>query len=88
MLWRALWGVGVEEGAIRGSSEECYSNANGNQGSVHFILVLEVLSREFRESTPSELLYGADDLVVMADSLELEECVAKLKPWKSEMERK
>ena len=49
-----------------------------------FILVLEALSREFRTGVPWELLY-ADDLAVIADSLE--ECIAKLKAWKSGMER-
>ena len=48
------------------------------------IMVLEALSREFRTGTPWELLY-ADDLVIMADSLE--ECIAKLKDWKRGMEK-
>ena len=60
-----------------------------HQGSVLspllFIMVLEALSREFRTGTPWELLY-ADDLVIIADSLE--ECVAKLKVWKRGMESK
>ena len=60
-----------------------------NQGSVlsplFFILVLEALSRKFRTGVPRELLY-ADDLVVMADSLE--ECIAKLKACKEGMEHK
>ena len=59
------------------------------QGSVLspllFIHVLEALSRQFRTSVPWELLY-ADDLVVMADSLE--ECIARLKVWKEGMEGK
>ena len=50
-----------------------------------FILVLEALSREFRTGVPWELLY-ADDLVIMADSLE--ECIARLKVWKAGMEQK
>ena len=53
------------------------------QGSVLspllFILVLEALSREFRTGVPWELLY-ADDLVVIADSLE--ECISKLRSGK------
>ena len=53
-----------------------------HQGSVLspllFILVLEALSRQFRTGVPWELLY-ADDLAVMADSLE--ECIARLKVW-------
>ena len=60
-----------------------------HQGSVLspllFILVLEALSREFRTGVPWELLY-ADDLVVIADSLE--ECVTKLRAWKAGMESK
>ena len=47
--------------------------------------VLEALSRQFRTGVPWELLY-ADDLAVMADSLE--ECIARLKVWKEGMERK
>ena len=39
----------------------------------------------FRNCVPWELLY-ADDLAVMADSLE--ECIARLKVWKEGMERK
>ena len=60
-----------------------------HQGSVLspllFIIVLEALSREFRTGVPWELLY-ADDLVVIADSLE--ECIAKLRMWKRGMEEK
>ena len=60
-----------------------------HQGSVLspllLILVLEALSRQFRTSVPWELLY-ADDLAVMADSLE--ECIARLKVYKEGMERK
>ena len=45
-----------------------------HQGSVLssllFIIVLEALSREFKEGLPMELLY-ADDLVLMAESEEL-----------------
>ena len=59
------------------------------QGSVLspllFILVLEALSHQFHTGVPWELLY-ADDLAVMADSLE--ECIARLKVWKEGMERK
>ena len=60
-----------------------------HQGSVLspllFILVLEALSREFRTGVPWELLY-ADDLVVIAESLE--ECISKLRVWKAGMESK
>ena len=59
------------------------------QGSVLspllFILVLEALLGHLRTGVPWELLY-ADDLTVMADSLE--ECIARLKVWKEGMERK
>ena len=50
-----------------------------------FILVLEALLRQFSTGVPWELLY-ADDLAVMADSLE--ECIAMLKVCKEGMERK
>lgn len=70
-------------------SEEFGVEVGVHQGSVLspllFIIVLEALSREFRTGVPWELLY-ADDLVVIADSLE--ECIAKLKVWKSAMEAK
>ena len=55
-----------------------------HQGSVLspllFIIVLEALSCEFRAGVPWEDLY-ADDLVIIADSLE--ECVRRLLIWKS-----
>jgi hypothetical protein len=47
--------------------------------------MLEAMSREFRTGVPWELLY-ADDLAMMADSLE--ECVTKLETWKDCMETK
>ena len=60
-----------------------------HQGSVLrsllFIIVLEALSREFRASVSWEDLY-ADDLVIIADSLE--ECVRRLLIWKETMEKK
>ena len=60
-----------------------------HQGSVLspllFIIVLEALSREFRTSSPWELLY-ADDLVIIATSLQ--ELLQKLEHWKNEMEAK
>ena len=40
---------------------------------------------QFRTGVPWELLY-ADDLVVIADSLE--ECISKLRVWKAGMESK
>jgi hypothetical protein len=70
-------------------SEEFDVRVGVHQGSVLspllFILVLEALLREFRTGTPWELLY-ADDLVIMADSLET--CSRKLKVWKAAMEMK
>ena len=60
-----------------------------HQGSVlsplPFIFVLEALSREFRAGVSWEDLY-ADDLVIIADSLE--ECVRRLLIWKEAMEKK
>ena len=47
--------------------------------------MLEALSREFRAGIPWEDLY-ADDLVIIADSLE--ECVRRLLIWKEAMEKK
>ena len=70
-------------------SEEFGVGVGVHQGSVLspllFILVLEALSKGFRTGVPLELLY-ADDLVVIADSLE--ECLARLKAWKDGMECK
>ena len=60
-----------------------------HQGSVLspllFIIVLEALSLEFRAGVPLEDLY-ADDLVIIADSLE--ECVMRLLIWKEATEKK
>ena len=60
-----------------------------HQGSVLspllFIIVMEALSREFRTGCPWELLY-ADDLVIVADSIE--ELLAKLGTWKRAIEGK
>ena len=59
------------------------------QGSVLspllFIIVLEALSREFRTSCLSELLY-ADDLLLIAETLDL--LMEKLKLSKDSMENK
>ena len=70
-------------------SEEFEVKVGVYQGSVLspllFILVLEALSREFRTGVPWELLY-ADDLVIMADSLD--ECIARFKVCKAGMEQK
>ena len=50
-----------------------------------FIIVLEVLSGEFRSGLPWEYLY-ADDLVIITKSLE--ECIRRLLTWKEAMEEK
>ena len=72
-----------------GLSEEFEVKVNVRQGSVPspllFIIVVEALSREFRAGVPWEDLY-ADDLVIIADSLE--ECLRKLLIRKEGMERK
>ena len=64
-------------------------NVGVHQGSVLspllFILVMEALSREFRTGVPWELLY-ADDLVIVAETLEL--CIEKYKAWKLALENK
>ena len=72
-----------------GYSEEFEVKVGVHQGSVLspllFIIVLEALSREFRSGVPWEDLY-ADDLVIMAESLE--KCVRRLLTWKEAMEKK
>ena len=72
-----------------GFSKEFEVKVRVHQGSVLspllFIIVLEALSREFRAGVPWEDLY-ADDLVIIADSLE--ECVRRLLIWKKAMEKK
>ena len=73
-----------------GYSEEFKVKVGGvHQGSVLslllFVIVLEVLSLEFRSGVPWENLY-ADDLVIIAEWLE--ECVRRLFTWKEAMEKK
>ena len=72
-----------------GFSKEFEVKVGVHQGSVLspllFIIVLEALSREFRAGVPWEDLY-ADDLVIIADSLE--ERVRRLLIWKESMEKK
>ena len=72
-----------------GFSKEFEVKGRVHQGSVLspllFIIVLEALSHEFRAGVPWEDLY-ADDLVIIADSLE--ECVRRLLIWKEAMEKK
>ena len=65
-----VWGEG------RGSTRDPYS-VHGTQ-SLLFFFVQEALSHEFRAGVPWEDLY-ADDLVIIADSLEA--CVEAL-PWR------
>ena len=50
-----------------------------------FIIVLEALSREFREGLPMKLLY-ADDLVLIAETKEL--LLEKVRNWKKRMKKK
>ena len=52
---------------------------------LHFIIVLEALSREFHSGVPWEDLQ-ANDLVILADTLE--ECVMRLLTWKEAMEER
>ena len=70
-------------------SEEFGPGVGVQQGSVLnpllFILVLEMLSREFCTGMPWELLY-ADDLVLIANTQE--ECISKPKAWMTGMEGK
>ena len=72
-----------------GFSKEFEVKVGVHQGSVLspllFIIVLEALSCEFRAGVPWEDLY-ADDLVIIADSLE--ECVRRLLIWKKAIEKK
>ena len=93
------WAVRVIQGMYTGArcrvrvngqySEEFGVEVGVHQGSVLspllFILVLEALSRELCAGVPLELFY-ADDLAVIADSLE--ECLSRLKGWKDGMESK
>ena len=72
-----------------GFSQECEVKVGVHSGSVLsrllFIIALEALSPEFWAGVPWEDLY-ADDLVIIADSLE--ECVRRLLIWKEAMEKK
>ena len=75
---------------VNGRESKAFSVRMGvHQGSVLspllFIIVLEALSREFREGLPMELLY-ADDLVLVAETEEL--LMEKLCKWKRGMELK
>ena len=70
-------------------SQEFEVKVGVHQGSILspllFIIVLETLSHEFQAGVPWEDLY-ADDLVIIADSLE--ECIRRLLIWKEAMEKK
>ena len=70
-------------------SEEFEVGVGVHQGSVLspllFIIVLEALSRDFRVGVPWELFF-ADDLVIIATSLE--GCVERVKAWKEGLESK
>ena len=72
-----------------GFSQEFEVKVKVQQGSVLspllFIIELEALSCEFQAGVPWGDLY-ADDLVIIADSLE--ECVRRLLIWKEAMEKK
>ena len=75
---------------VNGRESKAFSVRVGvHQGSVLspllFIIVLEALSREFKEGLPMELLY-ADDLVLVAETEEL--LMEKLRKWKKGMELK
>ena len=73
----------------QGFSKEFEVKVSAHQGSVLspllFIIVPEALSGEFQAGVPWEDL-SADDLVIIADSLE--ECVRRLLIWKEVMEKK
>ena len=74
---------------MNGSESKAFNVKVGvHQGSVLspllFIIMLEALSREFREGLPIELLY-ADDLVLIAETKEL---LLEVKKWKKGMEKK
>ena len=74
---------------VRVGSEYSEEFEVGVDGSVLspllFIIVLEALSRDFRVGVPWELFF-ADDLVIIATSLE--ECVERVKAWKEGLESK
>ena len=81
---RAIYEDATTKVRLNGRESNAFSVRVGvDQASVLspllFIIVLEALSREFREGLPMELLY-ADDLVLMAESEEL--LMEKLRKWK------
>ena len=82
-LVQAMYSNACSQVRIRSEySEEFEVGVGVHQGSVLspllFIIVLEALSRDFRVGVPWELFF-ADDLVIIATSLE--ECVERVKEW-------
>ena len=83
---RAMYEDATTKVKLNGIESKAFSIRVGvHQGSVLspllFIIVLEALSRQFREGLPMELLY-ADDLVLMAESEELLlEKVEEVEKW-------
>ena len=73
-----------------GGSKALMLSVGVHQGSVLslllFIIVLEALSREFREGLPMELLY-ADDLVLIAETKE-NLLLEMVRNWKEGMGKK
>ena len=87
---KAMYSDATSQVRVSGEYSEPFNVKVGvHQGSVLspllFIIVMEALSREFRTGCPWELLY-ADDLVIISESLE--ELVAKIDLWKSNIESK
>ena len=72
-----------------GDSENFDVKVGVHQGSVLspllFIIVMDVISKEFREGLPWELRY-ADDLVLMAESEQ--KLMAKMSSWQAALEGK
>ena len=90
LVMRAMYEDATTKVRLNGKESNAFSVKVGvHQGSVLspllFIIVLEVLSMEFREGLPMELLY-ADDLILMAESEEL--LMEKSRKWKNGMEAK
>ena len=87
---RAMYEDATTSVKLNGKESKGFSVRVGvHQGSglspLLFIIVLEALSRAFREGLPMELFY-ADDLVLIAETLEL--LKVKILKWKMGMEEK